>query len=1083
MNSETLEKNERLNVETDNSVYESHDNSMIQPDETPCTTSETAAQTSIEITLFKKSEGVLSKTITAGADGAPVSDGSACRMSSGEAKRMPLPDGERSLADLINNMASNEALALGRLTPNIGEAAPVSTMRCLQAAPEGTIARSGDYLEFMPGAPTFMLLDVDFKGMPQEIRDRVNKAGGIVALLIELFPKLMKAARVERASTSAGVSNTSTGQTFSGSGGMHIYVLVEDGADIPRALATLHERLWLNGCGWLNVGAVGQVLVRSLVDQAVGSPERVVFEGAPIVKPPLVQDVDARRATVSPGGAVETRNAIPELSEAEREHLRQIRHAHRNRIEATARTTRVAADQRLSEEISKRDGLPIEVARRQVEARHRDILMPGLTLVMDDDELGTVMVADVLRKPETFVGETLADPLEGPSYGRCKAMIMQDSETGGLYINSFAHGGARYRLCYDRKLLEELLRATDSKYVIDIFVAKEAQSHLESNEESSLIDLVAAISGLGKRAITKRLEKERAHRWHEQRARKEATQPVSSRPVYQAPANDAELSPTMQLLDDVLGKVVAIQPPMRGLTGALIEIRKSTPLGLHALTSKGTESDQQSEGERIPAPPEPLIHELTNNEVILLLERHMKFQVSKDSGIVKTVRLGAPFVSAYRAWHGSKLPICAAVSTSPFVSPITGAPVAGVGLDRDARVFYEIDPALLRSMPDRATITDEDAIKAYKFLTDEWLVDVTTNANGKAVAIAGALTMIQRIALDQRPAFFIVAPQRGGGKTTLASMITMAALGRAPAAAAWAMSEDERRKALLSYLRMGAACIVWDNIPRGESIKCPHVERALTSAEYTDRVLGVSEKLTVPSLTVMFFTGNNIAPTGDLASRSLVCSIDVTRIDPENRSFTHPDPLGWTAANRMRLMRAFYTLLLWNPYLRLPADQRVEAKTRFKAWWASIGAPIEAVTNFIGAPVDFNALFAANEAGDEEAGGVATICDAVRKKFSDRIFTVKEFSALLDPGPAPAGFGTPAEQAERKEANEMAESLRAALQSIHDVPLPSGPLPNQRIGQILGKALNRPVRIDGKTVRLRLVQAGHAGRTYQLEVL
>jgi hypothetical protein len=429
------------------------------------------------------------------------------------------------------------------------------------------------------------------------------------------------------------------------------------------------------------------------------------------------------------------------------------------------------------------------------------------------------------------------------------------------------------------------------------------------------------------------------------------------------------------------------------------------------------------------------------------------------------------------------LPIVVAVSTAPFVSPVTGGPVAGVGLDRDARIFYEIEPALLQCLPDPATITDQDAIDAYNFLANEWLVDVTTNADGKAVAIAAALTMIQRIVLDQRPAFFITAGQRGGGKTTLASMITMAAMGRSPAAAAWASNEDERRKALLSHLRVGAACIVWDNIQRGTPIKCPHIERALTSPEYTDRVLGVSEQLTVQSLTVMLFTGNAIGPAGDMASRSLVCSIDVTRPDPENRSFLHPDPIGWTSANRARLMRAFYTLLLWNPYLRLPVADRIEPKTRFKTWWASIGAPIEVVTDLIGAPVDFMALFAANEVEDEEADGVAVICDAVDKKFGGQVFAVKEFCALLDAGPGPTSFGNASQQAAWQAANDTATALREALQSIHDVPLPSGPLPNRRVGQILGKAANRPVHIGKKLVRLRAVHKGHAGRTYQLEVL
>ena len=80
----------------------------------------------------------------------------------------------------------------------------------------------------------------------------------------------------------------------------------------------------------------------------------------------------------------------------------------------------------------------------------------------------------------------------------------------------------------------------------------------------------------------------------------------------------------MSLLDDVLGQVVADQPPMRGLSGGLIEIRKSTPTGLHLLTSKGADPDHGDE-EALPAPPEPLIHELTTNEATLLIEKHIEF--------------------------------------------------------------------------------------------------------------------------------------------------------------------------------------------------------------------------------------------------------------------------------------------------------------------------------------------------------------------------------------------------------------------------------------------------------------------------
>ena len=94
---------------------------------------------------------------------------------------------------------------------------------------------------------------------------------------------------------------------------------------------------------------------------------------------------------------------------------------------------RAAADLKLSQEIAQREGIPIEVARRQVKARHDGVLMPEMTLVMDDERLGDVTVAKVLKNPDAFIGETLADPLEGPSYGPGKAMVMPRPQYGRCF--------------------------------------------------------------------------------------------------------------------------------------------------------------------------------------------------------------------------------------------------------------------------------------------------------------------------------------------------------------------------------------------------------------------------------------------------------------------------------------------------------------------------------------------------------------------------------------------------------------------------------------------------------------------------
>jgi hypothetical protein len=192
-----------------------------------------------------------------------------------------------------------------------------------------------------------------------------------------------------------------------------------------------------------------------------------------------------------------------------------------------------------------------------------------------------------------------------------------------------------------------------------------------------------------------------------------------------------------------------------------------------------------------------------------------------------------------------------------------------------------------------------------EFLCDDWLVNVAVNNfTGKATLVAAALTIIERSLLPNRPAFFITCGRARAGKTTTIKMLTLAATGMQAAAAAWSNNEEERRKALLSYFMYGVPYILWDNINRGSAISCPHIEKSCTTAYYADRKLGVSEMVATAASSIHIFTGNNVSPRGDLASRSLCVRLDVDRPDPENRDFKHPDPLGWTEDNRGEILRA-----------------------------------------------------------------------------------------------------------------------------------------------------------------------------------
>ena len=147
-----------------------------------------------------------------------------------------------------------------------------------------------------------------------------------------------------------------------------------------------------------------------------------------------------------------------------------------------------------------------------------------------------------------------------------------------------------------------------------------------------------------------------------------------------------------------------------------------------------------------------------------------------------------------------------------------------MGFDRETELIYRIDPLLRACLPPNPP-AEQDVRAAVTYLFDEWLVDVALDRVGKSMAIMLAMTLIERALLPERPAFFVTAGQRGGGKTTLVNMLTLAALGRRAAAAGWSDDGEERKKALFSYLRQSVACLAWDNISRGSAISCPHLQQ------------------------------------------------------------------------------------------------------------------------------------------------------------------------------------------------------------------------------------------------------------------
>ena len=447
----------------------------------------------IELTRLTKDGGPLTKQISLSPDGTLVKDGSACVMAHGTAERVRVA-GVDALGALIEGLTPSQAIALGTLRADLPDKVEVTTKKRLVngVARPDIIARTGANIIYH--GPAFALLDYDSKGMPAAVAAELKRAGGFWGALLTVLPALKDVARVTRRSTSAGLSRADTGEALPGSDGVHVYVAAKDGADSERFLRALHDRCWLAGFGWMMVSTSGALLERSIVDRMVGGPERLVFEGGPVLVPPLQQDKESRRPIAVDGVALDTVAVCPPLSIVERARLDELKARERERLAPEMAKAREAFVEAQAKKLVARTGMSENAARQVIIRQCEGVLRPDVVLPFDDPALAGRTVGDVLADPERYEGETLADPLEGVAYGRCVAKIMRRAD-GTPWIHSFAHGRTIYELKHDAASVRKAMEQAAKDEVVATFALLAAGADLDAVELAELRQLAKKLSG------------------------------------------------------------------------------------------------------------------------------------------------------------------------------------------------------------------------------------------------------------------------------------------------------------------------------------------------------------------------------------------------------------------------------------------------------------------------------------------------------------------------------------------------------------------------------------------------------------
>jgi hypothetical protein len=293
-----------------------------------------------------------------------------------------------------------------------------------------------------------------------------------------------------------------------------------------------------------------------------------------------------------------------------------------------------------------------------------------------------------------------------------------------------------------------------------------------------------------------------------------------------------------------------------------------------------------------------------------------------------------------------ELPPIEGVISSPIMRA-DGTILVQAGYDAATRLFYQPAPNfVLPAIPDHP---DRTAIEAAREKLLDVLADFPFDCDAsRDNAIAAMVTIAARQMIQGAvPAIACDSPQQSTGKTLLTSVIVEIAAGENPEMSPAPSEAEEWRKTITAKLSNGRSAIIFDNlIGRLEDASLAAV---LTSATWSDRVLGTQRTISLPARCVFFVTGNNIRVGGDLVSRVIPIRIDAQTSRPQEREgFRHPDLADYIRKHRAELLAALLTLC--RAWVAAGKPETTCPKMRYGAWRRVVGGILQhaGFTSFLG---------------------------------------------------------------------------------------------------------------------------------------
>jgi putative DNA primase/helicase len=929
----------------------------------------------VELTVAENRTHRLTKAYRASRDGQAIEkDDAKIRTGFGRLVRVVLSRDQpiASLAALLTGCPENQAFMPGRLPG----AAPMRRMIIkakFRALPEadralagtGPLFRGKDCIGYAPGKPALLIVDFDAKDLPDALREQIEQAGGLRAVLAAIDPQWNTIGFLERPSVSTGIRDKRTGVTTPG-GGMHLYVIVNDGGDLERYVQVLFDRLVLAGFSWITLSTAGAMLERSPIDKAAsGIGYWLAFEAHAVLETRphgdhLEHVPGARQCRTQEGPRLDTQ-ALADLTDDEQRQVAEIWAALKAEKEPEARAIKLARGQKDIARLVK-VGVSKPEAERLVLARAElgrlspdddywfDEPLPSGRVKATGWELLENM-ADWFAGGRTWNG---ADPLE-PDYpnvgwgvvaiNKAWWKINTHSRQAGLFVSSRAHGGQRFVLAYDAADVVALMgemKARGDSAIVRLAQLKAVYRQAYLPVDQALSETILHQAGLplpvvlefedpeepelGELARERLMDVLRDQDW-DQLGRLRCLGRFRDEALAELRDEDEVIGLGFTVdWDKVTATLAATDKAARDAEAAgtvlpVIEVRAgeghlAANQAEKALAAQLVTHPVLQRGGVLVRPCLLPAKDADDRDIDAggfgLMTPTMMTDDLAHSAVFKRFDAKAKLVPmdppksvavALLSRTGGRLPLL------PRVIGLTCAPTLrrdgsvlhAPGYDPTSRLYHVPSGNPVLSAALMGTPTRDDALAALELLIGLLVEFPFVGGVDRSVALSMFITPAVRGALRFAPMHLVRAVEAGTGKSFLVNLVHVVLSGRFCPATNAGTTLKETEARIDAMLLSGHPVFSLDNLT-GE-LKSERLNSTLTEPLVGVRPLGESRMVYVDNTVSMFGTGNNVRPVGDLTRRVLVSDLDAQLERPELRQFKG-DPIAAVMAARGRYLSA-----------------------------------------------------------------------------------------------------------------------------------------------------------------------------------